>query len=192
MGCNEGRCNGEGTKINSFALVSYLPDPLAQFLDRLRNDLVEECFSKAHVTVLPPRPMKGSPEQAWVQVQEKVQDFQPFVVELGKVEIFAVTNVIYLSVNSGHAELKRLHQVLNADVLKFEEPFEYHPHVTLAQDLDIAQVPAAAELAARRWQEFPHSRSVVVNRLTFVQNTLENRWSDLYGFVLSSRVPHLR
>ena len=44
-------------RINSFALVSYIPEPLAGFLDRLRQELVPNCFLRAHVTILPPRPI---------------------------------------------------------------------------------------------------------------------------------------
>ena len=184
-------CNGEGSLVNSFALVSYLPDPLAAFLDRLRGDLVQECHARAHVTVLPPRPLEGPPEEAWQELKSSLQDLQPFRVELGPIEIFPVTDVLYFSVLAGHVELKVLHQALNRGRLAFEEPFVYHPHVTLAQELDRKDVPGAAEVAARRWQEFPHSRSFVVDGLTFVQNTLANRWTDLHGIALSSGVPSL-
>ena len=176
MGC----CNGEGTRVNSFALVSYLPDPLGNFLDRLRSELVHECHAKAHVTILPPRPLNCGSEAAWRFLQEHLRDFQPFVVELGSVEIFPVTQVIYLSVETGHAELKRLHASLNTDGLSFDEPFVYHPHLTLAQDLEPAEVQPVYHKAATRWREFSHARSFVVERLTFVQNTLENRWTDLH------------
>ena len=184
MGC----CNGEGSSVNSFALVSYLPDPLAGFLDRLRNELVRHCESRAHVTVLPPRPLNVSPDEAWRELVDGLHDVEPFQVELGRVEVFPVTQVLYLSVNAGHNELKRLHNALNHGRLRFEEPFTYHPHVTLAQDLESHQVAAAMELANTRWREFNHSRSFTVDRLTFVQNTLENRWTDLRGCVLSTRV----
>jgi len=184
MGC----CNGEGSPINSFALVSYLPEPLGEFLDRLRGELVAECHAKAHVTVLPPRPLQYSVDDVWSELLEHVQDFQPFRIELGQIEIFPVTQVLYLSVNAGHAELKRLHQALNTGRLQFEEPFTYHPHLTLAQDLEPHLVAPAADLAAARWREFSHPRSFTVDRLTFVQNTLENRWTDLRGCPLSNRV----
>lgn len=181
-------CNGEGTKINSFALVSYLPQPLAGFLDRLRNELVAECSAKAHVTILPPRPLRSPADEAWRELLQGIQDFESFRVELGHIEIFPVTNVLYLSVNAGHTELKRLHQALNRGRLSFAEPFTFHPHVTLAQELEPAQVPAAAVFAETRWREFSHSRSFLVDRLTFVQNTLDNCWTDLNGCTLASRV----
>lgn len=181
-------CNGAGIRVNSFALVSYLPEPLAGFLDRLRSDLVRECHAKAHVTVLPPRPILGPVEEAWQQFKVGLQDFQPFRVELGEIEIFPVTQVIYLSIKQGYGELERMHYALNSGHLRFEEPFHYHPHITVAHEIEPDSVAAAAETAARRWREFPHGRSFTVDQLTFVQNTLENRWTDLSGFTLSSHV----
>jgi len=182
-------CNGEGVGINSFALVSYLPSPLGEFLDRLRLDLVYDCRAKAHVTVLPPRPLICSSEEGWRELAVRLQEIPPFRVELGEVEIFPVTQVIYLSVTAGGAELKRLHDSLNAGRLAFEEPFDYHPHVTLAQDLETpGSVDEAIELARARWREFRGRRDFVVDKLTFVQNTLGNRWTDLNAFPLASSV----
>lgn len=186
-------CNGEGEGINSFALVSYLPSPLGQFLDQLRMDLVCDCRAKAHVTVLPPRPLLCPPEEAWHELAVQLQDVPPFYVELGDVQVFPVTQVVYLSVIAGGAELKRLHEMLNSTRLAFEEPFEYHPHVTLAQDLDVAGeigacVDQVTERARVRWREFQHRRGFVIDKLTFVQNTLGNLWTDLNGFPLVSGV----
>src|ERR1700679_3176310 len=70
-------CNGEGTPVNSFALVSYLPSPLAGFLNGLRKELVCDCQAKAHLTVLPPRPIVCPSDTAWSQVLRTLQDFQP-------------------------------------------------------------------------------------------------------------------
>ena len=181
-------CNGAGEGINSFALVSYLPSPLGEFLDKLRRDLVCDCQAKSHVTVLPPRPLICSPDDAWRELALRLQEVPPFRVELGDVEIFPVTQVVYLSVVSGGTELKRLHEMLNSGRLAFEEPFDYHPHVTLAQDVDADGVALTAERACARWREFKQGRSFVVDKLTFVQNTLGNLWTDLNGFPLASGV----
>lgn len=122
-------------------------------------------------------------------VLETLQDFQPFEVKLGDIQIFPVTQVIYLSVTKGFEDLIRLHSLLNRGRVCYSEPFEFHPHVTLAQDLEPARVQPAAELATRRWRDFSKSRSYVVDRLTFVQNTLRNRWTDLCSVPLSTGVP---
>jgi 2'-5' RNA ligase len=182
-------CNGVGKPINSYALISYLPEPLAGFLDALRCELVPRCQAKTHVTVLPPRPLaEGLPDGAWRDLNDSLDAFPPFRVELTSIEVFQGTNVIYLSVGAGYRELEKMHTTLNRGPLGFVEPFEYHPHVTLAQQLLPEQVEAASALARRRWREFPYSHSFMVDRLTFVQNTIENRWADLAGRVLSIRM----
>jgi 2'-5' RNA ligase len=182
-------CNGAGIAINSFALISYLPDPLAGFLNSLRCELVPRCQARTHVTVLPPRPLAaGLPENAWNDLNAVLNTFPPFRVELNSIEIFEGTNVIYLSIGAGYRELEKMHTALNRGPLKFDEPFEYHPHVTLAQQLLPEQVEAAVAHARSRWREFPSSHSFTVDRLTFVQNTAENRWADLAGRKLSIRM----
>jgi 2'-5' RNA ligase len=182
-------CDGAGNAINSFALISYLPEPLAGFLNSLRCELVPLCQAKTHVTVLPPRPLvTGVPEAAWHDLNDALDNFPPFRVELTSIEVFQGTNVIYLSVGAGYRELERMHVALNRGPLEFAEPFEYHPHVTLAQQLLPEQVESAVARARTRWREFSHSRSFMVDRLTFVQNTEDNRWSDLAGRVLSIRM----
>jgi 2'-5' RNA ligase len=182
-------CNEAGNAINSFALISYLPEPLAGFLDSLRCELVPRCQARSHVTVLPPRPLvAGIPANAWGDLNDSLDGFPPFRVELASIEVFPGTNVIYLSIAAGYRELERMHAALNRGPLEFDEPFQYHPHVTLAQQLLPEDVEAAAALARRRWREFTASRSFMVDRLTFVQNTMENRWVDLAGRVLSIRM----
>jgi 2'-5' RNA ligase len=182
-------CNGVGNAINSFALISYLPEPLAGFLDSLRCELVPYCQAKSHVTVLPPRPLAtGLPESAWHDLSHCLDGFPPFRVELTSIDVFRGTNVIYLSVGAGYGELEEMHMALNRGPLQFVEPYEYHPHVTLAQQLTAEEVESAAALARSRWREFPYSHTFTVDRLTFVQNTQENRWADLAGRRLSIRM----
>lgn len=173
-------CIGSEDGINSFALISYLPEPLAGFLNSLRCELVPRCQAKTHVTVLPPRPLAGGvPESAWRDLNAALETVAPFRVELTSIEVFPGTNVIYLSIGAGFRELERLHAELNHGGLEFAEPYNYHPHVTLAQQILPEDVESAAARARSRWREFPSSRSFMFDRLTFVQNTVENRWADL-------------
>jgi 2'-5' RNA ligase len=172
-------------RINSFALVTYMPDPLRGFLDNLRQELVTSCRIQSHVTLLPPRPISGSPELAWSQAESRLREVSPFRVGLGDVEIFPVTNVIYLGVTEGRDPLISLHRDLNTQYLAFQEPHQYHPHLTLAQTLEEHQVDGTLALARRRWAEYDHPRSFLVEKLTFVQNTEDNQWIDLASCTLS-------
>src|SRR5271157_2088842 len=126
--------NGLG-RINSYALVSYIPEPLAGFLDRLRRELVPNCFLSAHITILPPRPLSCSPEVAWNSIRSIAPHFSPFDVELAALEVFPISDVIYVEIGAGGDRLKEMHAVLNTDCLSCHENFPYHPHVTLAQEL---------------------------------------------------------
>jgi hypothetical protein len=56
--------------------------------------------------------------------------------------------------------------------------------VTLAHDLNPANVAAAAELARCRWQEYSGPRDFLVDHVTLVQNTIENVWTNLGEFSL--------
>ena len=82
----------------------------------------------------------------------------------------------------GSSELSKMHRSLNSGELEFQEPFPYVPHITVAQDP--ADVAAAVETAGRRWREYSGMREFTVEKLTFVQNTLENQWVDLAGCAL--------
>jgi 2'-5' RNA ligase len=111
-------------------------------------------------------------------MRQVFQTIAPFRVELQEVEIFKASKVIYLSVGTGMAELIRLHQRLNRGRAFLQEPFEYHPHITLAQELPPNRVADAKELAAQRWAEYSGPRYFMVDRLTFVQYR-DGVWSDL-------------
>lgn len=166
-------------RINSFALVSYIPEPLAGFLDKLRQELVPNCFLRAHVTILPPRPICASPEAAWETVQSLIPLFAPFEVEMTQVEVFPVSDVIYVGIGRGREELQTIHHALNAEGFRCHEPYPYHPHITLAQDLKGDEVDELARVARTRWAESKLPKTFRVDKVVFVQNTRRNCWLDL-------------
>src|ERR1700726_5194444 len=123
--------NGRETRINSFALVSYLPGSLAELLDEIRHDFAPESRAKAHLTILPPRPLIEFPSkpagtaaaEAMDELRVRLQEFPPFKVALGEIEIFEGTQVIYVSIQNGFAELERMHSALNIGRVAFREPY---------------------------------------------------------------------
>jgi len=173
-------------RLNVFALVIYIPGPLGVFLDDLRRELVPHYNPHAHVSVLPPRPVRGDWQTASQQVRLLTESWDPFDVELTDLDIFSVTDVLYLQVGEGASELRRMHEAMNADALMFQEPFVYHPHITLAQDVPHEQVEDVCNLARRRWNEFRGSRTFRAEHAVLVQNTLSNLWLDLADYQLGS------
>lgn len=161
-----------------FALVTYLPNPLGAFLNMLRQELVPSCHLRAHVTVLPPRHVL-SQEEAWAQLQRLSVDLEPLEVELGDIEVFPKTFVIYSSIRRGHSQLIDLHNYLARESLEFEEPFQFHPHVTLAQGLTEEQVAPALAYARERWRSFGGAKSFLLDSMTFVKSADRLHWQDL-------------
>ena len=164
--------------INSYALVSYLPSPLGEFLDKLRQALVAGCVAQSHVTVLPPREL-ADVEAAKRAICRGLENFSPFELSIGEVSVFPGTHVIYLEIMAGRGELLRLHAGLNSGPLQSAETFEYHPHITLAQGFDVDKREALREYARREWAGYQGPRSFTVDTLLFVQNTSNNLWIDL-------------
>ena len=173
-------------RLNVFALVIYIPDPLGAFLDNLRRELVPHYNPHAHVSVLPPRPLSVDWQTASKQVQALAENWPPFDVEATEVAIFPTTEVIYIEVGAGAPELRGMHSAMNRDALASCEPYPYHPHITLAQGIQTSDVPAAYELAVRRWKEFRGQRRFRADRAFFVQNTVHDVWIDLASYPLGS------
>ena len=180
---------GNGRTLNYFALVSYIPDPLASFLDELRLDLMPRCNPHAHVTVLPPRPFTGDVNAAVEAFASEVVAFPPFEVTLGSIEVFPVSNVIYVSISGGETEIRDLHSRFNVGPLQHECNFPFHPHVTLAQDFEAEQVAAFLETARKKWAEYSGPRSFLVETLSFVHNVAIGQWDDLASVPLAIPSP---
>ena len=166
-------------RTDSFALVSYIPGPLSDFLDCLRRELVPNCFLRAHVTILPPRPCTTPPEVAAEQIRTASKWFAPFQVELSEVEVFPVSDVIYISIGNGEKELRQMHSLMNSGGLRYQEPYPYHPHITVAQNLKPDELDEFVRVAKQRWADFSSPKSFEVNTATFVQSTSRKTWVDL-------------
>lgn len=188
--------SGEGTEvpdslINSFSLVAYLPEPLAGFVDTLRREVhtAQDGDVRAHVTILPPRPLACLAEKAASDLEVAVAQLQPFPVELREVLVFPRSDVLYLSIGEGAEGLRELHEKLSIGRLRFLEYFEYHPHVTLAQFIPHGDLERAAEKSAQQWNRYTGPRRFLLDRVTLVQNTRQNHWRNLQEYLLGAHVP---
>lgn len=173
--------------INSFAVVAYLGDPIARFVDNLRRELTPGCSHRAHVTVLPPRPLWIPTDEAVEKARSILSRFEPFEMTLGAVTIFESTHVVKLSIESGVSELRTLHDILNTGPFEQAEEYQYTPHVTLCHDVAGEACMKHLEVARERWNSF-NPPPVWVDSLTFVQQNSEANWTDLADMTLGR--PH--
>jgi hypothetical protein len=170
---------GDTGRFNQYALVAYIDGRLGDFLLSLRQEIVPGCKLRSHVSILPPRPLTGSEADGTEFLQRATRHLAAFPVALEAIEVFPVTNVIYIAIGAGLAELHAMHGKLNGEGLRYTEPYPYHPHITLAQELSEAEHPAALQLCQARWSEYTGPRRFSVETLTFVQNTSTCGWQDL-------------
>jgi len=166
-------------QLKQFALVSYIPHPLGTFLDDLRLELVPNCSPHAHVTILPPRPIHGCADEAAGELNALATRFADFEVELGDVEIFPQSKVIYIGLLRGELELHRMYRALNQGAVSYCEPYPYHPHVTLVQNVDADLVPPMFQMAKQRWAEYAGPRTFSLHAMDFVKNLEGSCWKDL-------------
>ena len=189
MGTHAMGCFEPGSRtINQFAVVSYLPDPLAGFLDRLRLQLTPDSNPHAHVTILPPRPIPGDTNLASAisELTEGSALWQPFEIRLGAIDIFPVSNVIFAELAIGSEILHALHGKLNAGLVKFSCPFPYHPHITIAQDIQPDEVESMLQQARGAWADYSGPRTFQVDAMSFVQNVARGIWVDIAKIPLGS------
>jgi|SRR5581483_11470648 len=164
-----------------YAVVAYVRSPVGEFVENLRRELLPGVpFLPAHLTILPPRPLKGTEAAALEMVEEACREASPFEVSMGDVETFApATHTVFIRVAHAAYRMRELHDRLNAGVLQGEEQWPYMPHLTIAKMATEREARPIYEVAHQRWHEFQESRRIYLGQLTFVREKTENSWIDL-------------
>ena len=169
-----------------YALVTYVRNPVGEFVQRLRQELHPALpHLAAHLTILPPRFLQGSELAALEMLEDVCAQANPFDVTLGDVETFVpATPTVFIEVAHAAHRLRQLHDRLNKEVLACAEEWPYMPHLTIVKMSAQAQAEEAYLVARDRWAQFQGSREVQIRELTFVREEEGNRWVDLAGVPL--------
>jgi 2'-5' RNA ligase len=168
-----------------YALVAYVRSPVGIFVEELRRKIhPAHGHLAAHVTVLPPRPLRGSEEDALSTVQ-RFAGLQPaFEIGMGEVESFVPsTPTIFIRVDRAAYRMRELHDAMNQGALQYEEPWPYMPHMTIAKLDCVPDVEQVIETARAKWQEYTGSRQVLIDNLAFVRGS-GHTWFDIARFSL--------
>ncbi len=162
-----------------YALVAYLHHPVGQFVESLRQELHPvTVHMAAHLTILPPRELRGTESAALEFLEEACSRVVPFDVELGDIETFLPTTpTVFIQVKRAAYRMRELHDQLCAKALHCEEEWPYIPHLTvLKTELD-QQARDAAVVAKERWAQFRGPRTIHVDELMFVREN--GVWQDV-------------
>jgi 2'-5' RNA ligase len=176
-----------------YALVTYLKNELGRFVEELRRELHPELgHLPVHMSILPPRPLRGSEAQALATLGRLCESVAPFAVTVDGMESFLpVTPTVYLRVETPSL-MNALHDRLNTEALACTEQWPYVSHLTIVKLADESRVPGVLELARERWRAYRGSRQAWVEELTFVREApTASHWMDLapvpLGRALASR-----
>ena len=163
-----------------YALVAYVKNELGGFVEGLRREIHPTLgHSPTHLSLLPPRLLQGSEQQALASLKKLCSSASPFEVALDVVETFQpATPTIYLRVQNA-APMYALHHRLNTAELACGEQWSYVPHLTIVKLADESRLPTVLELSRRRWSDYRGARSTRIVELTFVREGEGNRWVDL-------------
>ena len=170
-----------------YALVAYIKNELGEFVEGLRRELHPvHAHLPTHLTVLPPRPLQGSEEDAVTMLRQIAATVAPFQVELGEVESFLpVTPTVFIRVSYAGYRMRELHDLLNPGPLAFSEALPYMPHVTIAKLDNDKQAEEVLRTSKTRWKEYQGAHSIPVERMTFVRGS-QHTWTDLADIDLSA------
>jgi 2'-5' RNA ligase len=174
-----------------YALVAYVRSPLGRFVEDLRRDLhPDHPDLPAHLTVLPPRCLKGTAEQAQELIRDVCRGVEPFEIVMGDVETFAPTTpTVFIRVAHAAYRMRELHDKLNIGALQSDESWPYMPHLTIIKLSEVDAARAAAELSRQRWAQHEGSRRILIDELTFVREGQDAySWVDLAPIPLGSRL----
>ena len=138
------------------------------------------------MTILPPRPVSADIGEAIEHARTLVAGFAPFDIVAGEVEMFPSTDVIYIGIKQGEAELR--------EVNRRSEPgarclfrSRFRTTLTSLSRRTCRRIGSSrfTNCARKRWAAFPHSRRIRAERACFVQSTVACTWVDLAEFKLT-------
>lgn len=170
-----------------YAVVAYVKNELGGFVESLRRELhPAHAHLPTHLTVLPPRPLHGSEEDAAAMLRELAAKVAPFQVGLGEVESFLpITPTVFIRVSFAGYRMRELHDLMNRAPLAYDETLPYMPHVTVAKLDSNERAAEVLQTSKTRWLNYQGSHSIRVERLTFVRGGAHT-WTDLAEIDLSA------
>jgi 2'-5' RNA ligase len=165
-------------------VATGIPEPWGSVLDEARSAAGDPMapYIPAHVTLLGPTDVPGTALPAIEEHLAAVAPrFRPFPVRLRGTGTFRpVTEVVFVAVAAGIGEFELLAAAVRAGPLARELHFPYHPHVTVAHDIDSGALDRVFEELAGFSAGFP------VDHFTLYLHGDDGCWRPQRDFALSA------
>lgn len=145
-----------------------IPQPHATVLSSWRRRVGDPEAGKIfpHVTLLPPTELEPSDlPDVEKHLGEAARGTEPFTMHLSGTGTFRPTTpVVFVQVSRGVGSCEQLERAIRSGPLERELHYPYHPHVTVAHDLDDAALDAAYDGLADFVARFPVTGFVLFSR----------------------------
>lgn len=166
----------------SIGVAIAIPAPYSESLTRARIDAGDpEALAIApHITLMPPTAIEPHQlDDVRVHLRRVAAKHRPFVVALAGTDTFRpVSPVVFVAVAEGAEGCAELHGSVNSGPLGQPTRFPYHPHVTIAHDLDDTRLDAAGLSRADFEARFP------VAQFALYEYGDDGVWRELESFPL--------
>jgi 2'-5' RNA ligase len=143
--------------VTTIGVAIAVPEPWAGELQRFRasfGDPLAEAIP-AHVTLVPPTAVSDSLDKVERHLADVAAVTAPFSVRLRGTATFRPTSpVVFIALAEGISACELLAEATREGPLHQELAFPYHPHVTVAHDIDEAALDQAFERLADYSCEF--------------------------------------
>lgn len=164
-----------------------IPQPHATVLTNWRRAVGDPAADLIwpHVTLLPPTPVPaGRMDEIKVHLTRAARVSEPFVMHLSGTGTFRpVSPVVFVQVAQGLSNCELLERAVREGPLERKLDFPYHPHVTVAQDVEGAALDQAFEGLSDFVARFP------VNHFVLFSRDDDRRWHWRSEFLLGAAEP---
>ena len=145
-----------------------IPQPHAEVLTSWRRRVGDPAADLVfpHVTLLPPTPVEPADlPDIEKHLAEVAQQRRPFTMHLAGTGTFRPTTpVVFVQVARGVGDCEELEAAIRRGPLERDLEFPYHPHVTVAQEIDDGALDAAYDGLSGFVARFPVERFVLFSR----------------------------
>lgn len=162
-----------------------IPEPHATVLTKWRRRVGDPAAGLVwpHVTLLPPTPV---PAGALGEIEEHLRQAataaEPFVMHLSGTGTFRPTSpVVFIQISRGVSDCEVLEKAIRTGPLGRELAFPYHPHVTVAQEVDDGALDEAYDGLSGFVARFP------VTTFTLFRRDGDSRWTVCTEYPLGAR-----
>jgi 2'-5' RNA ligase len=143
--------------VSTIGVAIAIPQPYASELQRYRASFGDPRAKAipTHITLVPPMDVDGDTDLISAHLSEVAKRHQAFHLRIrGTATFRPISPVVFINVTEGISACELLAEDARQGPLAQELAFPYHPHVTIAHDLDEPALDHAYEVLADYDQAF--------------------------------------